>query len=89
MDLAEVLALVKAGPYDVLDSWEKDEHFYFKLGLKVDSHLVPFVFAIPMDRLTSQDEAVSAVNEQLQIVSQEHGAYLLRGVPPNGMPLWS
>lgn len=71
--LADTLEIVKAGPYLVWCDREESGHF---------------IFAIPVDKLETSEDALSAVIEHFKIVAAEHEIYLEHGVPPEGAPIW-
>ncbi len=82
--LADATNIVKVGPYHLAESYEKDGHYYFKLGLEVKGRTIPYIFAIP----ATSGDAKAAITEQLKIVNLEHAIYIQNGVPPGGMPTW-
>lgn len=88
LSLADTLAIVKDGPYLVWCNREENGHYYFTLGLRVKSGFVPFIFAIPVEKLETIEDARTAVIEHFKIVAAEHETYLEHGVPPEGAPLW-
>lgn len=95
--LCEVLEMVKHGPYAVLESYEKDGHYFFKvwvqygrldvLGAKHGA--VPFIFAIPQSDLETHNQAEEAVKKHLRIIDIERAIYAEIGCAPEGAPLWA